>query len=90
MPLLFILYIYDLPLRINSVPEPVLFVDDTSVIISSRNFEDFSSVSNLVLSHMIKWSAANNLVLNLDKVNIMKFIAKNSAHSAVLIGYKEK
>jgi hypothetical protein len=61
---LFIIYINDLPLRKNSVLEPILLVDDTSVIISSRNFEDFCSVSNLVLSHTIKWFAANNLVLN--------------------------
>jgi hypothetical protein len=39
---------------------------------------------------MIKWFAANNLVLNLDKMNIMKFITKNSSHSTLHIGYKEK
>jgi len=39
---------------------------------------------------MIKWLAANNLVLNLDVMNIMKFITKNSSHSTLLIGYKEK
>jgi len=33
-----------------SVLEPILFADYTSVIISSRNFEDFCSVSNLVLN----------------------------------------
>jgi len=44
----------DLPLRINSLSAPILFAaDHTAVIISSRNLEDFSSVSNLVLSHMI-------------------------------------
>jgi len=48
---LFIIYINDLPLRINSVSEPVLFADDTSVVVSRRNFEDFFSVTNLVLSH---------------------------------------
>ena len=50
-PLLFIIYINDLPLKIDSVSEPILFADDTIVIISSRNFEDFSSASNLVLSY---------------------------------------
>ena len=35
---------------------------------------------------MIKWFAANNLVLNLDKTNIMKLITKSTLH----IGYKEK
>jgi hypothetical protein len=38
---------------------------------------------------MIKWFAANNLVLNLDKTNIMKFITKNSSHSTLHIGCKE-
>ena len=73
-PLLFIIYINDLPLRISSMSEPILFANDNSVIISSRNFNYFCSVSNLVPSRMIKWFAANNLVLNLDKMNIIKFI----------------
>ena len=37
-PVLFIIYISDLPLKINAVSEPTLFVNETSVIISSRNF----------------------------------------------------
>jgi len=45
-PVLFIIYINDLPMRINSVSEPILFTDDTNVKISSRNFENFYSVSN--------------------------------------------
>jgi len=73
-----IIYISELPLRINSVSESILYANDTRVIISSRNLEDFCSVSNLIFSHMNKWFVANNLVLNLDKMNIMKFIIKNS------------
>jgi len=44
--LLFIIYIDDLSLRINSISESVLFAGDSSVIISSRNVEDFCSMSN--------------------------------------------
>jgi hypothetical protein len=33
---------------------------------------------------------SNNLVLNLDETNIMKFMTKNSAHSSVCIDYEEK
>jgi hypothetical protein len=66
-PLLFIIYISDLPLRINSLSKPILFAGDTSVIILNKSFEDFSSMSNLVLSRMTKWLAANNLALYLDK-----------------------
>ena len=56
----------DLPKRINSLSEPILYADDTSVIIINRNFEDFFSVSNLVLSCIIEWYEANKLVLNLE------------------------
>jgi len=89
-PLLFRTYIQDIPLRINAVSEEILFADDTSVIISSINFEDFCPLSNLVPFHVIKLFAANNLVLNLDKTNIMTFITNNSSHSTLHIGYKEK
>jgi hypothetical protein len=88
--LLFIIYVNDLPLRINSVSEPILIADYTSVIISNRNFEDFYSVSNLVLFPTIKWFAANKLVLNLGKTNIIKCKTKISSHYTLHIGYKEK
>jgi hypothetical protein len=39
---------------------------------------------------MIEWFAANKSVLNLDKTNIMKFMANNSSHSTLYIGYTEK
>jgi len=39
---------------------------------------------------MIKCFAANKLVLNLDKMNIMTFIMKTTSHSALYVGYKQK
>jgi hypothetical protein len=38
-----------------------------SVIISSKNFDDFFTISNTVLSHMSEWITANKLALNLEK-----------------------
>jgi len=76
-------------MTINSVSEQI-YADDTSVIISSRNLEDFCSVSNLVFSHMIKCFVVNNLILELDKTNIIKFITKSSSHSTLHTGCKEK
>jgi hypothetical protein len=89
-PLLFLVYINNLPLKINSFAEPVLFADDTSVIISNGNFRDFSTTSNLVLSSMIEWFAANKLVLNMEKTNITKYVTNNSPYCALTIGYKDK
>jgi hypothetical protein len=81
----------DLPLRIRSICKPMVFADDTSIVISSRNFEDFCSMSNLVLSLIIiKWLTANKLVLSLDKTNIRKFVSNNLSHCTLHIGYKEK
>jgi hypothetical protein len=37
--LFFVLYINNLPLRVNSVSKPLLFADDTSFIISSKNLK---------------------------------------------------
>jgi len=62
----------------------------TSVIISSRNFEYFCSLSNLVLSHVIKRFAANKLILNLDIKNTVQVVTKNLLHSTFHTGYKEK
>ena len=48
-PLMIIININDFPLTISSASEPVLFHDDTSFIISRRNFKDFHSVSDVVV-----------------------------------------
>ena len=50
-------------------------------MILGSQFQAEISVSNLFLSRMIKGFAANNLVLNLVKTNVMKFITTNSSHS---------
>jgi hypothetical protein len=80
----------DLPLTIRSISKPVVFADDTSIVISSRNFENFCSMSNLFLSLMIKWLAASKLVLSLDKTNIRKFVSNDLSHCTLHVGYEEK
>jgi hypothetical protein len=52
-PLLFLVYIRNLPLQINSLAEPILFADDKSVIISNTNLIYFSTSANLVLARTI-------------------------------------
>jgi len=39
---------------------------------------------------MIKWFAVNSLVLNLDKINLMKFTKRNLSHSKLHAGYNRK
>jgi hypothetical protein len=66
--LLFLVHINDLPLRINSLAKPILFADDTSVIISNRNFIVF--FNSRPSSSTYDWFSANKLVLNLEKKQI--------------------
>jgi hypothetical protein len=39
---------------------------------------------------MIEWFAANKLVLNLEKTNVMKFVVSNSPHCELTVGYKDQ
>ena len=70
----------NLPSKINALSELIIFTDDTSVI-SGQNVDDFSSVSNIVLSHMSKLLTANKLALNVDEMNIVNSILSWSCHT---------
>ena len=43
-PLLFVICINDLPLKINTVSDPILFADYTSVIIYKDNYDGFKQI----------------------------------------------
>jgi hypothetical protein len=58
-PLLFIIYISDLPPTIIALAIPIIFADEASAIISSKNLDDSCLLSNRDVSLMSKWFAAN-------------------------------
>jgi len=70
--------------------EPILFADDTSVIISYANFIDFTTSTNQVFARMIECFSANKLVLNLEKTNIMKSVTINKPYCALTLSHKDK
>jgi hypothetical protein len=59
--LLFLIYINDLPPTTNTLSELIMLADDASVIITGEVFDDICRISNIVLSYMSKWLAANRL-----------------------------
>ena len=75
-PLLFLIYINDLSLTIGKIANPILFADDTSIIISSTNPEDFKRITNLVLMETINWFHSNLLTLNCEKTHFLQFFTK--------------
>jgi hypothetical protein len=53
-PLLFIIHINVLPPKLNTSSIHIIFADDTIVLISSKNLDDFCTLSSKVLSQMSK------------------------------------
>jgi hypothetical protein len=66
-PLLFLAYINELPLFLNRISTPILFADDTSVLITSQNSREFNIITNEILQKLDKWFKTNLLSLNFDK-----------------------
>ena len=64
-PLLFLIYTKDLSLSIDRLASPILFADDTPIIIiSNANPGEFQNNINLVVTEMTHWFQSNLLTLN--------------------------
>jgi hypothetical protein len=87
-PLLFLLYINDLPNIIKSKSIPILFADDTSIIIRNSNRIEYENELNLIFKNISEWFKANSLTLNLDKTHFMHFSTKNSDTMDIPIIYR--
>jgi Reverse transcriptase (RNA-dependent DNA polymerase). len=62
---LFLLYINDLPLRINISSKALLYADDTSVSISDTTIHEVQTKSIIALDNINKWFMHTGLSLNL-------------------------
>jgi hypothetical protein len=54
-PLLFLIYVNDLPLNINKSANPLLFADDTNIIITDTNLKDYMNNINQTMTDIINW-----------------------------------
>ena len=64
-PLLFLIYIDDLPSCLQSFPR--FFADDTALLITRKTLKDIQFQTNLELSNVLQWMYANSLILNAAK-----------------------
>jgi hypothetical protein len=55
----------------------VLYVDDTSVLITATNDVELINKAEPMLATMIDWLSANGLAMNMEKTNIVKFTPTN-------------
>ena len=76
-PILFLIYINDLPMLLNMISTPILFADDTSVIISNPDPFVFQNGLKEVFEQLNRWFNTNLLFLNFSKTEFIKFKTKN-------------
>ena len=81
-PLLFLLYINDLPGASSLVTK--LFADDTCLLFSADSISDLQIIANLEMYKIENWMASNKLTLNHKKSKFM-IINKNNARSSMNI-----
>src|SRR5436190_5084297 len=80
-PLLFLLFINDLPKFLSkSLSESLLalivytlFADDISIILRNRNYDQLIQCFFLLFESLLKWLSANKLFLNFSKTHIIEF-----------------
>ena len=71
-PLLFLLYINDLP-NTSNVLNFYLFADDTNIYYESNSLQELKKTMNKELNKIFLWLNLNRLSLNIDKTNFLIF-----------------
>jgi len=77
-PIFFLIYINDLPKLAPIRTKILLYADDTSIIVTSPNLENYEKQINKIFRNINYWLKLNQLVLNYNKACYLKFNTKNS------------
>ena len=88
-PLLFLLYINDLP-NISNKLKFYLFADDTNIFYQSSNLDSLQSTVNKELKKLSIWLNSNRLALNISKTNFVIFASKNKPLTNVTLLLNKK
>lgn len=84
-PILFLIYINDLPLNIRS-GQITMFADDTSLLISENNNEDLQTNIKIAIHELESWFNTNKLTLNISKSSLIFFSINNNKPEPINIG----
>ena len=76
-PILFLLYMNDLPININT-GKIISYADDTDIIVCGTDETDVVNNLNICLKDVTTWFKHNRLVINASKSNFM-FVAHHYA-----------
>ena len=75
-PLLFLIYINDLPAALDKLI-PVMFADDTNLVLRGKNLPEVEATLNHELESLNDYFKANKLKLNAEKTKLVCFRKKN-------------
>ena len=76
-PLLFLIYINDLPSALTKMIA-IMFADDTNLVIRGKDLKELSKILNSELSSLSDYFCANKLKLNAGKTKLVCFRKKGS------------
>jgi hypothetical protein len=65
-PLLFIIYLNDLPYGLHQRAKPVIYADDTCFLLTTKN-DELKNKIICTLDYMTGWFLANELALNMEE-----------------------
>ena len=89
-PLLFFIYINDLPKTTDKGAKVVIFTDDSSIIVIISNQGGLQTVLIKTISDIISWFKVNFLLLNFNKTYCLEFRTRNCNDTTVDINYFNK
>jgi len=77
-PVLFLIYINDLTNLASTGTKILIYADDTSIIVTSSNLENFETNIDNIFGDINNCFKVNQLTLNYNKTNYLQFNMKNS------------
>ena len=89
-PLLFLIFINDLPMFMRENLTPILFADDISIVISHSALFDFKNKIKTIFNNLNEWFKNNLLSLNFSKTQFINFTTRKSNQIEITINHNNK
>nr|CAI5833009.1 unnamed protein product [Callosobruchus analis] len=75
-PLIFLLFINDLPLHLSRFAKTFLYADDTTIVLCDMSMEQLLTKIKTVVNEFTVWCEKNRLIINPDKTVLIEFHSK--------------